>query len=71
MDAAVAKAEAAFTDSDRKAAWAEVQRIFSRDLPLLPLYNYAEAYVTSKNLSGYRAGPVDLESNWADEWLLK
>lgn len=71
MDAAVGTVETDLTFDGAKAGWREVQRIFSEELPLLPLYNYAEAYVLSNGFTGFVPGTISQESNWSEHWAVE
>jgi len=53
----------------RKALWAELQRIYSEDLPALPLYWRAEPYVLPLWLEGLRpTGHQGTTTLWVEEW---
>jgi peptide/nickel transport system substrate-binding protein len=68
MDAAIARVEGALEEPAMKAAWAEIQKIHAEDLPLLPLYFYARAYVAIKAIKDFRADTVDPLTFWAESW---
>jgi peptide/nickel transport system substrate-binding protein len=68
MDAALRQLDCSFSAADAKAAWAEVQKIFSDDLPMLPLYFYVRAYVTVPDLKNFRQATYDPLMIWAQEW---
>jgi peptide/nickel transport system substrate-binding protein len=68
MDAAIAQVESALDDATSKAAWSTIQQVFTEELPMLPLYFYARAYVTAKDVYDFEAGTVDPLSNWAERW---
>lgn len=68
MDAALARYDNALTPEDLQAAWNDVQRLFSDDLPMLPVYFYARAYVTSPDLVNFRQATYDPLMIWAQEW---
>ncbi|WP_244488997.1 peptide ABC transporter substrate-binding protein [Devosia sp. Root635] len=69
MDAAINTLEGSLERADRIAGWAEVQRIFAEDLPMLPLYFYTSAWVAPVNLQ-LEASSFDPEMTWAEEWVL-
>lgn len=57
-------------DRDRRAAlWHRLQRIFAEDLPELPLYFRADAYVLPKWLQGVMpTGHLYTSTLWIEEW---
>jgi peptide/nickel transport system substrate-binding protein len=69
MDAAIAQLDGSLERADQIAGWAEVQKIFSDDLPMLPLYFYSTAWVGPSNLE-LSASSFDPEMTWAEEWVL-
>lgn len=69
MDAAISTLENSLEQTDRVAGWAEVQRLFTEDLPILPLYFYTSAWVAPTNLK-LNASAFDPEMTWAEEWTL-
>ncbi len=69
MDAAILTAETDLDPSHQRAAWAQMQRIYAEQVPALPLFFRAEAYVLPKWLTGVRpTGHSDTSSLWAEEW---
>lgn len=68
MDAALQKFQAALSDEARKIAWDDIQQVFAEDLPMLPLYFYAEAYVTVPDLRGFRVNTYDPLMIWSANW---
>ncbi|MBY5790725.1 peptide ABC transporter substrate-binding protein [Rhizobium leguminosarum] len=68
MDKAITDLEAALDPETTKEKWAEVQKIFSDDLPMLPLYFYPRAYVTVTDLANFRQGTLDPLQIWSEEW---
>ena len=68
MDAVTARIDAAVQEADAKAAWLDLQRIYAEDLPLLPLYFYARAYVASKDIQDFVPTTVDPLNIWAERW---
>ncbi|WP_162530385.1 peptide ABC transporter substrate-binding protein [Rhodovastum atsumiense] len=69
MDAAIAVAETDLDPGHQKAAWAEMQRIYAEDLPVLPLFFRTEAYVLPTWLKGVEpTGHSAYSSLWAEQW---
>ena len=68
MDAVTARIETAVQEADARAAWFELQKIYADDLPLLPLYFYARAYVASKAIKDFVPTTVDPLGIWAERW---
>lgn len=71
MDKAISELEVALDPKTTKDKWAEVQKIFSEDLPMLPLYFYPRAYVAVPDLVNFRQGTLDPLQIWAEEWERK
>lgn len=71
MDKAISELETALDPQMAKEKWAEVQRIFAEDLPMLPLYFYPRAYVTVTDLTNFRQGTLDPLQIWSEEWQRK
>lgn len=69
MDADIERAARELDPAKQKAIWAEMQRIYAEQLPVLPLYFRAEAHVVPRWLKGYEptghSGYVPL---WAETW---
>jgi peptide/nickel transport system substrate-binding protein len=57
-------------DRDKRAAlWAEFQKLYAEDLPVLPLYWRAEPYILPKWLKGLRpTGHTAVTTLWIEEW---
>jgi len=69
MDAAILTAETDLDPAHQKAAWATMQRVYSTELPVLPLFFRAEPYVLPKWLKGLRpTGTSDYSSTWSEDW---
>lgn len=68
MDAALGRFDTSLTPQEVRAAWNGVQEQFSTDLPMLPLYFYARAYVHSPDLRQFRQATYDPLVIWANEW---
>jgi peptide/nickel transport system substrate-binding protein len=71
MDAVLTELESSLDSAKLNAHWAEVQQIFSEELPMLPLYFYTTAWVAPVNLGGFQASPYDPEMTWAENWTLE
>lgn len=55
-------------DANRKL-WEEMQTLYAQDLPALPLYFRASAYILPKWLKGVRpTGHQYTSTNWVEEW---
>ena len=55
-------------DANRKL-WQEMQTLYAEDLPALPLYFRASAYILPKWLKGVRpTGHQYTSTNWVEEW---
>ena len=53
----------------RRALWADLQSLYAEDLPVLPLYFRADAYIRPKWLIGVRpTGHQFSSSLWVEEW---
>ena len=68
MDALMERVEVATSETEMKQVWGEIQKIYAEDLPLLPLYFYARAYVTQKNVYDFNPTTVDPLNIWAENW---
>jgi peptide/nickel transport system substrate-binding protein len=68
MDKALTALEGALNPDDAKKAWGDVQKYFTADLPMLPLYFYARAWVTVPDMRNFRQGTLDPYANWSEEW---
>jgi peptide/nickel transport system substrate-binding protein len=69
MDADIAAAEGELDPAKRKLIWADMQRIYADQLPVLPLFFRSEAHVTPTWLRGYvPTGHADLSTEWAENW---
>ncbi|KAA5614186.1 peptide ABC transporter substrate-binding protein [Rhodovastum atsumiense] len=72
MDELIATAETQLDPAKQKAAWAEMQRIYAEQLPVLPLFFRSEAHVVPKWLTGYApTGHGDYAVLWAENWRSK
>jgi peptide/nickel transport system substrate-binding protein len=69
MDADIAAAEGELDPARQKVIWADMQRIYADQVPVLPLFHRAEPHVTPTWLRGYApTGQGDLSSFWAENW---
>ena len=54
---------------DRRKLWAELQKIYARELPVLPLYWRATPFIVPKWLKGLRpTGHLASTTLWIEEW---
>ncbi len=69
FDADIKVVETELDPAKRRAAFAEMQRIASDELPMLPLYFRADAHAVPKWLQGYApTGHGDMGALWAEYW---
>ena len=69
MDADIDAAQGELDPAKRKLIWADMQRIYAEQLPVLPLFFRSEAHVTPTWLRGYvPTGQADPSSAWAENW---
>jgi peptide/nickel transport system substrate-binding protein len=69
MDADIASAAGELDPAEQKLIWADMQRIYAEQLPVLPLFFRSEAHVTPTWLRGYvPTGQADPSSYWAENW---
>ena len=69
MDADIARADSELDPAKQKAVWADMQKIYAEQLPVLPLYFRAEPHVVPKWLKGYTpTGHNDYSPLWAENW---
>lgn len=54
MDSLIDQVEVELDRNKRKSIWADIQRIYATDLPALPLYFRADAFILPKWLKGVR-----------------
>lgn len=72
MDALLEKIELELDRDKRKTMWADLQRMYATDLPVLPLYFRADTFVLPKWLSGVRpTGHKYSTTNWVEEWRVE
>lgn len=68
MDLALDSFDQALEPGEVADAWGEIQMQYSEDLPMLPLYFYARAYVTAPDVRTFRHATYDPLVIWAGEW---
>jgi peptide/nickel transport system substrate-binding protein len=69
MDADIAAAETELDPAKRQARWADMQRLFATELPVLPLFFRSDAHIIPKWLKGYEpTGHADYGTFWAENW---
>jgi peptide/nickel transport system substrate-binding protein len=69
MDADIEAAESELEPAKQRVIWADMQRIYADQLPVLPLFFRSEAHVTPTWLRGYApTGQADPSSDWAENW---
>jgi len=72
MDAALARMETSLLPDERRAAGAEMQRLFAKDLPSLPLLSYVSIAAKTQRLQGYVTNPTNMTDfvSVAHWWLM-
>lgn len=69
MDELITQVEGELDPAKRKGAWAEMQRIYAEELPVVPLYFRSDPHVVPKWLKGYTpTGHSDWSSFWSENW---
>lgn len=69
MDKALDAAERELDRGKRRALFAEIQRLYADDLPVLPLYFRVDPFVIPKQLKGIRpTGQLDSSTLWVEQW---
>ncbi|HKV14548.1 MAG TPA: peptide ABC transporter substrate-binding protein [Reyranella sp.] len=69
MDKALDAAERELDRDKRRALFAEIQRLYAEDLPVLPLYFRVDPFVIPKQLKGIRpTGQLDSSTLWVEQW---
>lgn len=69
MDALIDAIEVELDDARRKALWAELQTLYATDLPALPLFFRADAYILPKWLKGVvPTGHQFPTTLWVETW---
>jgi peptide/nickel transport system substrate-binding protein len=69
MDADIDKAESELDPAKQKVIWTDMQRIYSEQVPVVPLFFRADPHVVPKWLQGYTpTGHGDYSPLWAENW---
>lgn len=69
MDKLLDSIEVTLDREERRALWAEFQRLYAEDLPVLPLYWRAEPHILPTWLKGVRpTGHTGVSTLWIEEW---
>jgi peptide/nickel transport system substrate-binding protein len=69
MDRLVDAIEVELDRDRRKTLWSQLQHLYARDLPVLPLFFRADAYILPHWLEGLRpTGHQFLSTLWVEEW---
>lgn len=68
MDAAIQLAETGLTAEEQWEAWSEIQRYFSEDVVIIPLFHTLRAFVTVQGVTDFRPGTLDPYGMFANEW---
>ena len=69
MDDDIAAARTELDPAKRKAIWADMQRLYAEQIPVLPLFFRAEADVIPTWLKGYEpTGHDDFVPLWVESW---
>ncbi|MCW5747979.1 MAG: peptide ABC transporter substrate-binding protein [Alphaproteobacteria bacterium] len=69
MDRTLDAAEIELDATKRKALFAEIQRLYSEDLPALPLYFRSDAFILPRALKGVRpTGHLNVSTLWVEDW---
>lgn len=72
MDDLIDRLEIELDRDKRQAMWADLQRLYADDLPVLPLYWRAQPYVLPKWLDGVRpTGHQGTTTLWVEDWQRK
>ena len=72
MDTLIDQAETELDPAKGKVLWAEMQKIYADELPVLPLYFRADPHVVPKWLAGYTpTGHGDFSALWSENWRTK
>ncbi len=69
MDALIDAIEVELDRGKRKALWSRLQRLYAEELPVIPLYWRAQAYILPKWLKGVRpTGHQGTTTLWIEDW---
>jgi peptide/nickel transport system substrate-binding protein len=69
MDAALDAAERELDRDKRLAQFAEIQRLYAEDLPVLPMFYRVDPFVIPRQLKGVRpTGTLNSSTLWIEQW---
>jgi len=69
MDKALDGVERELDPDKRRALFAEIQRLYAEDLPVLPLYFRVDPFAIPKQLKGVRpTGQLNSSTLWVEQW---
>lgn len=69
MDSLIDAIQTELDRDKRRALWKRLQALYAEDLPALPLFFRADAFVLPKWLSGVEpTGHQDVSTNWIENW---
>ncbi len=69
MDKALDAAERELDEGKRRALFAEIERLYARDLPVLPMYFRVDNFVIPRQLKGVvPTGNQDTSTLWIENW---
>jgi len=69
MDRIIDAIEIELNREERGRLWADLQRLYATDLPVLPLHFRSDAYILPTWLTGVRpTGHKYTTTNWVEEW---
>ena len=69
MDGLIEKLEVTLALKDRLPIWRRIQQLYAEELPVLPLYFRANAFVVPRWLKGIRpTGHLNSSTLWVEEW---
>ncbi len=69
MDKALDAAERELDETKRRALFADIQRIYAEDLPVLPLYFRVDPFVIPRQLKGVTpTGHLNSSTLWIEHW---
>jgi peptide/nickel transport system substrate-binding protein len=69
MDALIDRIEVELDRAKRKELWSRLQRLYVEELPVIPLYWRAEAFILPKWLTGVRpTGHLVTTTTWIEDW---
>jgi peptide/nickel transport system substrate-binding protein len=72
MDRLIDAIEVELDRERRRTMWYRIQRIYAEELPVLPLYYRADAFIIPRWLGGIQpTGHLHSTSLWAEEWYVR